>query len=817
MTANLKVLVPEETTNYVQNPSLRYGDTGWVAVKSTMSRVLDYRLYGISSLKVVTDILSTKKGVYYRVSSLLGINEAITASVYARGNGSVHLRLWNTGGKEWISTPVSLHPQQWKRLEVSGFSTGTNDIRLYVETDKDEKNVTFYVDGAQVERKPYATSYCDGDRPGCRWAGMDSFSNSTRNNSTRQGGRWVSLAGPCRTNNDIYITVLGGMGMPPLQHSIQPWAMSPGSYFQNTKILDRAVTISFHIKNTNLNITDNPDSSQLHEFRQQLINIFKPDLTGGSEPFLFSYQEGERELFISMYYESGLEGSWDIRNQWTNSFPVRFLAVDPIFSENNFHAQALNFIDDFMARNALARIDGKWSDMAGGLDSDVADLIKGRYGKMIYVGLFIKDYLTTITLNRIGYWQGDKWLNISTGANGTINDVAFSANDEIYVTGAFTQIGGVAANRIAKWNGTVWSALGAGLNQDGLMVAVAPNGDVYAGGKFTTAGGVSSSYVARWDGISWNAMGAFAGLNDYVYSIAISKDGQSIYVAGKFTDQRTLAGSALLSITKYSLLTNTFSAVGSGLTPDVKEVVISPSGILYVCGAFTSSGATPLYFIAKWNGSTWIQIGDTITGTYIASMDVSENEQIIAVGPITKVNNVQVNGIALWNGSSWTNLDLDICRGSIVPSLKTVRFVGEDIYLGGQGFIAPDKKSVFSAINTIINLGTAETSPFIYVYGPGRLRWIENQTTHKRIYLDMSILDNEEILFDFGKGTVTSDARGDLTYTILSGSDFSNFTLIPGKNTIAVFMTDDVDSMMYIYYQPKHWSADATVDAEALP
>jgi len=54
MAASLKILVPEATENYIQNPSLRYDTTGWTASGSGITQVLTYALYGIASLKVVT-------------------------------------------------------------------------------------------------------------------------------------------------------------------------------------------------------------------------------------------------------------------------------------------------------------------------------------------------------------------------------------------------------------------------------------------------------------------------------------------------------------------------------------------------------------------------------------------------------------------------------------------------------------------------------------------------------------------------------------------------------------------------------------------
>ena len=129
MSASLKVLVPEATINYIQNPSFRYDTTGWTAVGSTCTRVLSQALYGIAAMQITTNNVALFEGAYYRVSSLTGISEPITASIYARGRGIVRIRLIETAGKEWASKSVSLYSDRWTRLEVSGFSTGKNDLR----------------------------------------------------------------------------------------------------------------------------------------------------------------------------------------------------------------------------------------------------------------------------------------------------------------------------------------------------------------------------------------------------------------------------------------------------------------------------------------------------------------------------------------------------------------------------------------------------------------------------------------------------------------------------------------------------------------
>ncbi len=146
--ASLRILVPDGTQNYVQNPTLRFDTTGWTLFSSTISRTLDFARFGIASLKVVTSGAVLREGVYYRVNNLLGIKDNITVSVYVRGTGKVRVRLNdNPGGQQWVSPSIFLSPLRWQRIEAIGRCSGGNDIRLTVETDgASAQAVTFYVE-----------------------------------------------------------------------------------------------------------------------------------------------------------------------------------------------------------------------------------------------------------------------------------------------------------------------------------------------------------------------------------------------------------------------------------------------------------------------------------------------------------------------------------------------------------------------------------------------------------------------------------------------------------------------------------------------
>ena len=825
--ANLSILVPEATTNYIKNPSILFDTTGWNADGSTLSRNIDYTRFGVASLKVVTDGLVIREGTYYRVDTLESESENVTVSVYVRGTGHVRIRLTDeVAVKEWMSKEVVLEESRWQRISINGRCSSSNDIRLYIETyGSSTQAVIFYVDAAQFELKPYPTSYCDGTRPGCRWNGLYDQSTSHRSPYTREGGRWVMISGAEREREDIYMTVVKGLGVAPIQNNRQSYSMAPGGYLDNVKIEERPMGLKFHTKHKSMVRTCKQALSlgKLHELRQLLIDIIKPDATGGNEPFWLEYDDGDIPVYAQAYYNGGLEGEWDIRNRWIMDFDLNLLATSPMFYEDNQDVTEIYFKDNAILNSVVGRINGEWNNLNYGVYYSVGNLELGKKGETYATGVVTAINYNVLATNplapsfNIVYWNGTQWVTIASSFVGTtINDICVAPDGSVYATGLFSSIDGVAAVNIAKYDGSTWSPLSTGLDNDGLHVSVAANGDLYAGGKFHTAGGVPAYHIARWDGSSWHKLGAYAGFNDEVYSIAISKDGKTVYVGGIFTDQYSRSSSAMLRIAKYTVSSDTFSAMGNGFNSTVSEVIISPSNYVYAGGGFTLSGIAPMNYISKWNGSTWEQLANGLSGGAVLSFAISNKGNIIAVGDFTSNGDISMKGIALWNGSSWTNLDIIIYPGNSSVQPLTVLFVGEDIFIGGFNFSDTVTPSIFSNITYVTNNGTAEVRPVVYIKGQASLSYLENQTTKKKIWFDLDILEDEEIFIDFGAGKFYSTVRGDLYYAVIPGGDLHSFTLIPGENKIAAFMHDDVNAVMRMSYVPVHWGVDGTMHGDTF-
>lgn len=330
--------------------------------------------------------------------------------------------------------------------------------------------------------------------------------------------------------------------------------------------------------------------------------------------------------------------------------------------------------------NNVARWNGTtWSDVGAGpsyafraLAFRGADLyLGGQFSAVGGVGA------TGIARRSAGTWQA-----LGPGLNDLVSAVAVHGPDT-YVGGRFLQAGGVAAHYVAKWNGSAWSPLGTGaaegVNNSVDALVVASNGDVYVGGYFTQAGGVAANYVAKWNGTSWSPVGA--GTNSPVFALATAGTGE-VYAAGAFTQA---GGVAANYVAKWN--GSAWSALGTGVTGQtapgrfvsVALLAVTGNGDVYIGGNnFTAAGGTPVNQVAKWNGSTWSDVGFLGTSAYVNALAAS-GPNLYVGGSLTSVGGVLVRNIARWDGTAWSDLGAGLGAGANVQSLA-VR--GADVYAG---------------------------------------------------------------------------------------------------------------------------------------
>lgn len=845
MAINLRVLVPQSTTNYVKNSSPRYDTSGWNTVGSTLTRSLDRSRFSVASLKIVTAGAALHEGTFYRVSDLTGVPGTITASMYMRGAGKVRIRLIeNPAGQEWASLPKTLNDDRWTRFEVSGNIGGSNDVRLYVETsDNSAIAVTFYADGAQMEFQAAATTYCDGEQPGCRWSGISFSSVSTRDAASRAGGRWVALAGPCRPNNDIYVTLLDGFGMEAIQSETQPWSNASGSFYQRSKAVDRVLQLAFTVKHENLTPDGSLPLGPLHELREQLIDIIKPDLTAGDEPFIIEYFDdvsSDKPLYLRAHYESGLDGSWDVRNQFVNSFSLRLLSVDPFWYEDDQEAQQFSVKQTYSSGASsytlIGLINKQWkpivSENGAHPGNNILAVARGPDGT-IYVGGSFSASAGNFD-SRIAKWDGKNYLPLGPSGitGGSVTGMAFGPDGYLYIVGDFTTAGGVAVGGIAKYNPATdtYSAVGTGVAPGVVIdcVCVAPNGQVYVGGAFAAIGGISAYGIARWDGTQWRTVGANSGVQDgaggngRVFTIINAGDGVTLYMGGRFVADKG-ATVTYNGVAQIDTNTNLISQMGYGVTVNtttlrINSLVVGKDGIVYAGGCFSaegSPGTAVLRNVAKWSGGNrWFPVGaglgDGTTATTVTGLGINASNELYAVGTFSASGSTPITNAALLSSDVWKPLELSgFSSAQILNSL--LMLPNGDLYFAGSGQTVDTPKE-----NILNNIGTSIAYPLLYIKNTGVLKYIQNRISNQALYLNCPVYSGEEIFVDFAKGKIWSTVRGDLSYTILPGSEIRSIYLLPGINSIGVLMLNDVGGVVQVRYVPQHHSADAIVNAEAM-
>lgn len=195
----------------------------------------------------------------------------------------------------------------------------------------------------------------------------------------------------------------------------------------------------------------------------------------------------------------------------------------------------------------LARWDGtQWHSLYLGLNktlygsepAEVQAIVEDGAGRVFAAGLF--GVAGGNKVSNLAMLENGVWRNIG-GSNDRIRALAVDG-DYLYVGGAFTEIGGIAANHIARWHrpSGQWSKLGNGINGNVHALVVA-DGIVYAGGSFKAAGTVSAEDVAWWDGAAWHPFGTKARifevfsateLGTYVNALAVY--GDLVVIGGDF-------------------------------------------------------------------------------------------------------------------------------------------------------------------------------------------------------------------------------------------------------------------------------------------
>jgi hypothetical protein len=285
--------------------------------------------------------------------------------------------------------------------------------------------------------------------------------------------------------------------------------------------------------------------------------------------------------------------------------------------------------------------------------------------------------------SRIARWDGTNWFDVGGGTSGAssadrVYAIAGRGSD-VFVGGAFTNVGGIIVSNIAKWNGFSWENMGLGFDST-VRALAATNGAVYAGGSFTLAfdppSTVAVNYIAKWDGFGWNGLGT--GVGGTVNAIAVS--GDDVYVGGSFT---TAGGNTANRNAKRN--GSSWSSIGTGSANGASGTVLAIAlngGDVYIGGTFASAGGTSVGGIAKWNGANWSGLGSGGNPAEVRALAFADDGKLYCCGRFTNISGIVANGIARYDGAKWESLGSGFYADSIVRAAG-LAIRGNDVYAVG--------------------------------------------------------------------------------------------------------------------------------------
>jgi hypothetical protein len=222
----------------------------------------------------------------------------------------------------------------------------------------------------------------------------------------------------------------------------------------------------------------------------------------------------------------------------------------------------------------------------------------------------------------------------------------------LYIGGSIGTVLDIRVNGIAHFDGSRWSSLGGGIDffsedVDAIHHIVAVDSDVYASGAFASIGGVAVSQIARWDGEAWHAVSSEGLPEEYPGILELFEAGGRLHTVW-YDDQ-----SGVYSI--YAWNDDHWSWVAGHIEGWIRAMAVVGDD-LYVAGYIVTAGGDHAGHIVRWDGEAWHRLGDGLDGAVHSLVAIGDD--IYVAGEFTQAGTTQARGFARWNGQTWTGLDV---------------------------------------------------------------------------------------------------------------------------------------------------------------
>jgi hypothetical protein len=156
--------------------------------------------------------------------------------------------------------------------------------------------------------------------------------------------------------------------------------------------------------------------------------------------------------------------------------------------------------------------------------------------------------------------------------------------------------------------------------------------------------GAAGAQSGHPDDLYWNRQIGTLSTTDRIH--ILYSHGADLYVGGGFV---SMSGITSPSIARWD--GTTWHDVGAGV-PGVVYTICIVDGDLYVGGQFQRVGGVTVRNVARWDGARWHDLGGGLLGPSVNAL-VEFQGSLHAVGSFWDANGVETRGVARWTGQAW--------------------------------------------------------------------------------------------------------------------------------------------------------------------
>jgi len=778
-----KFLEAAEAYNRVLNPVIGASSNYAALGGATVSRVKTYQFYHRWSLRVQTN--ADNKGVSFTLKALP--NETHVVSLVVRGTLPSSWDVSLDDSNYHSMTKMLDFDDDWAWYYASIPAAQANGSTTLYVRQKGSGSGDFYLDAVNAVNDDTLSTPIAGSLLGCEWLGTEHASTSRRSISSRAGGY-------VRDFKDDYgfgITQRTGAGAATVSANVQENIGISGGQIVSARRTSRSLILNGVLKASSTVPLDERRSALL----EALASSSFIEGNSGPQPVRIWYTGNAPVREIEATYMSGLEGSVtvDSANVYEN-VPLQFIASAPDWYVIKETALDLDTSDTFAQYGAVAHVDGDWDNFT----VPSAMTTNGIYylaedATYVYMGGGFTNGDGKADCDYImRYHKQDKTYSaMDKGLNSNVRFMLVGPDDKVYVTGDFTADGNATAMRRAcYWDGSSFTELA---NLNGICYGILFDrlGNIYLFGAFTQVGGVAKAYlvVSKDGGSTWAILGT--GVNGAVLAGCVDVDGTLVF-CGMFT---TAHGATVNRVARWDPVAEAWSAMASGVDADPNDVVLSPDGRVFIAEDY----------IKYYDGNTWVEVETATTGE-VFRMEFGPDGLLYLAGDFSDIGGLIAGyGVAVYNGAVFAHIGCKPARGpapvrdvhhALPCDVDPASSLLYDLYIATSEVLGTN--NYYAGVTTCTNDGKLPAAPFVSISrsgGDGAELWIlRNERSGRQIWFDYPLQDGEEIridLRDHRSKTFWSSFWGWRNDAFFKNSDVTKFALLPGANDIACFVDPD--------------------------